>query len=117
MPDARSVGPDAKPAPQAAERRRWVRYPQDLTLVCRVFGRRSRDWKARAWDVSAAGLSLLCDRPLPGGTILAVRPTSWGARPPLLVCVRHSTEAGDEWLLGCGFVVAPSDDVLRALLP
>jgi hypothetical protein len=74
-----------------------------------------------AWvvDISVKGFGLVLERPLEAGTLLFVELESSPTAPPvelLAKVIRSNPLAESEWLLGCEFVNALSEEELEAIL-
>jgi hypothetical protein len=104
--------------PPAEERRASARYAADLDAACRaVAAARPDAWRARVFNISAAGVGLVLGRRVEPGTLLALdlpNPASGCART-LMARIIHATPGpGGTWLVGGSFLRRLDADVLRA---
>jgi hypothetical protein len=106
------------PKPPAKERRAWVRYPSEtMASIQTGHGSDSIGLAARVRTISLGGIDLLVDRPIEQGTLVSVELPGLGDRPVvLLACVVHVTsQAANQWVLGCTFSHELRDEDLRTL--
>jgi hypothetical protein len=107
-----------KPAPE--DNRTWVRFRCDVTATCQLIEDPDRkSWPARVVNISANGIGLLVDQPVPTGSLLSLNleNTAHHSARTILACVVHSTSRPEhEWALGCNFIRELSESDLKALL-
>ncbi len=102
---ARGVAPEhrAAPARSPRERRKAARHPCSLGISCQPIALTPIDpWPAVLQDVSATGVALVLDQPLPVGAFLALQLPVAGALRRVrarVVSVREQDDGG--WVLGC----------------
>jgi hypothetical protein len=105
--------------PQTRERRAFVRYPRRFEMLWQLLGLSPRDrTQAAVCDVSATGLGLVCDTPLPVDALVVLRlpsaTTGWSSH---LVRVKRCTEQPDgTFQVGCRFTKPLSASQLQELL-
>src|SRR3954452_16386001 len=98
---------DTGDAPQTFERRGFIRYPRTLETLWQFLGLPPRDLAGgEVFDLSAAGVGLLVDRPFPEDTTLVLRlPSATLGWVSHLVRVKRCTEVGpNHYQVGCAFV-------------
>ncbi len=118
MPE-QTVVSQRKPAkPSGTERRASMRYPCNMETVCwpPIGSVDKARCSAKVHDLSTGGIGLLVSYPFDLGTILNL--TLESAQPKcsrtLLVRVIHVMPRSDwEWLLGCSFATALSEEEVR----
>lgn len=115
----RAADPDpAMPSPGPLhDRRVWVRYPGPRHADAQVFDTRACSSQfARVVNLSAGGIGLLLDEPVPRQTFLKVEIEHQGSFHMLVARVVHVTAQGGGWLHGCEFTRPLSPGELRDLL-
>lgn len=99
------------------ERRNADRFPCGLGITCRPIAMAPIDpWPAVLLDVSATGVALVLDQPLPIGSFLALQLPVRGKLQKLrvrVVSVRAQDDGG--WVLGCTLERRLRNTQLRAL--
>ena len=120
MADSARTPTETVRAPQAAERRAWVRYPsRRLEMIWHLFGMKAPEQRqARIQDISTQGVGLLVDRSFAQGSVLVLRlPGTSLERRPVLVRVKHLQPLPNgQFKVGCTFVVPLSDEQLAELI-
>ncbi len=102
-----------------AERRAFVRYPTDLETACLpIHGKKDEGWAARARDISAGGICLVCQRRFEPGTVLSIEINAGNDGPKHTVLARVawiSKDSSHQWAHGCKFGRPLSDHELAEL--
>jgi hypothetical protein len=103
-----------------AERRASIRYPLQHGCVSTdvITGPDREHFSARVLDVSTTGIALVLRRPIEPGTplTLTIRAPN-NAEQTLHVRVAHlKPRSRTEWVIGCAFAKALSEQELRAML-
>ena len=111
--------PSANPRPK--EQRAWMRYPCNLKIHCRLVAvTPGKSWPAWAMDISAGGLRILFNYPLQPGAFLIMDLSNvfqGFSHTALVRVVRTASQPYSErWILGCAFVHALDEKILRSLL-
>jgi hypothetical protein len=99
-------GPTPQPVPLTVrlpgERRARVRYPGPATADVQVFDTRACISQcAMVANLSAAGIALLLDKPVPVQTLLHVEVEHLGLFHKFMARVVYSVRLRNGWLLGC----------------
>lgn len=110
------------PRPRPADRRNaGPRHPSAVPASWHLLGATADAARPSAVrDISAAGIALVVDTPLPRGTLLVVALKAPGQRfaDPLLVRVRRLAELpGGGFLVGCTFAKQLSEAEVRLVAP
>jgi hypothetical protein len=100
--------------PPERDRRGWLRFRSSLEIIYQPLEVQPLAWRtALGIDVSATGIGLQVDRPLPLGSLLRVELFD-GVMLAIVVRLSGPTEAG--WQVGCNFVrELTEDEFARAL--
>jgi hypothetical protein len=104
---------------QTRERRAFIRYARRIDILWQLLGMSPRDLtQAELFDVSANGVGLVCDRPLPVDARLILRlPTATAGWSSHLVRVKRCIQRDDgAFEVGCGFTRPLTASHLQALL-
>src|SRR5262249_22129791 len=109
-----------KARPARPDCRVWIRFPCEAdTVVASTTGGEAERWPATVLNISASGIGLRAGRDFPVNALLSLELSDFGAEPARTVLARvvHATPQGDqEWMIGCAFTDALTDDELQKLL-
>jgi hypothetical protein len=103
-------------SPPAGERRAFERHACHPEAPRPAAAPRAGAWRARLFNVSAAGVGLVLARPFEAGTVLAIDlpGASAGPRTSLARVIHATPGPAGEWLVGGVFLRQLDADTLRA---
>jgi hypothetical protein len=108
-----------QPLAPSEERRRAPRYRCAFPAAVRLVSLTDTVlMSARAWDVSAGGVGLVCATPLPPDRFVAIAPVPVAAGALLVLrarVVRCTRLEDGRWLVGCSLLEGLNEEQLQAL--